>query len=91
MGHPVIRLPTYHCQYNPIELLFAKVEEEVAQLNNTFRLSDGERLMKEAIDRVTKQDWISHVQHAEQLQEEDLHKEIAREKLCSAHHYKFRK
>jgi transposase len=27
-GHQVIRLPPYHCQYNPIELMWAKVKRE---------------------------------------------------------------
>jgi hypothetical protein len=58
-----------------------KVKGEFAQLNNTFRLSDVERLMNEVIDRVTKVDWISRVRHAEQLQEEDFHKEIARDEV----------
>lgn len=30
-GHTVIRLPPYHCQYKPIELLWAKVKEEIAK------------------------------------------------------------
>jgi hypothetical protein len=81
MGHLVIRLPPYHCLCNPIELIWAKVKGEFAQLNNTFGLSDVERLMNEAIDRVIKGDWISRVRHAEQLQEEDFHKEIARDEL----------
>jgi transposase len=68
MGHPVIRLPPYHCQYNPIQLIWAKVKGKVTQLNNTFRLSDVERLMNEAIDRVTKDDWISRAEHTEKLQ-----------------------
>jgi transposase len=34
MGHLVIRLPLYHCQYNPIELIWTKVKVEVSQLNN---------------------------------------------------------
>jgi transposase len=50
MGHLVIRLPPYHCQYNAIELIWANVKGEDAPLNNTFRLSDVERLMNEAID-----------------------------------------
>lgn len=31
MGHEVIRLPPYHCQYNPIELIWAQVKREVAK------------------------------------------------------------
>jgi transposase len=55
MGHPVIRLPPYHCQYNPTELIWGKVKVEVAHLNNTFRLSDFERIKNAAMDRVTKE------------------------------------
>lgn len=28
MGHKVIRLPPYHCQYNPIELIWAQVTSQ---------------------------------------------------------------
>jgi hypothetical protein len=37
--------------------------------------------MNKTTDRVTKEDWISHVQHAEQLQEEDILKERARDEV----------
>ena len=30
-GHEVITLPPYHCQYNPIELIWAQVKGEVAK------------------------------------------------------------
>jgi len=53
MGHEVIRLPPYHCQYNPIELIWAQVKGEVATKNTTFKLADVEKLMHEAIDSVT--------------------------------------
>jgi hypothetical protein len=56
-------------------------EGEVAQLNDTFSLSDVDRLMNKAADRVTKDDWISCVRTFERLQEEDFHKEIARDEV----------
>ena len=31
MGHEVVRLPPYHCQYNPIELIWAQIKGEVAE------------------------------------------------------------
>jgi hypothetical protein len=55
-----------------------KVPEEVAQLNNTFGLSDAERLMNEVNETVTTKDWISRVPCAE-LQQEDFHEETARD------------
>lgn len=57
MDHEVIRLPPYHCQYNPIELIWAKVKGEVAKNNNTFKMTDVEKLAHVAMDAVTQEDW----------------------------------
>jgi transposase len=53
----VIRLPSYHCQYNSMELIWVQVKREVTDRNKTFKLADIERLMSDAIDRVTVEDW----------------------------------
>ncbi|KAF0692110.1 DDE 3 domain-containing protein [Aphis craccivora] len=53
MGHEVIRLPPYHCQYNPIELIWGQVKREVAKKNNTFKMADVEKLAHAAMDAVT--------------------------------------
>jgi len=79
MGHEVVRLPPYHCQYNPIEMIWAQVKRQVATKNTTFKIADVEKLMHEAIDSVTKEDWINCVRHTEKIQEEDYKKEIHRE------------
>jgi transposase len=74
MGHEVIRLPPYSCQYNPIELIWAQVKGEVATKNTTFKIADVEKLMHEAIDAVTTENWEKCVRHAEQLQNKDFEK-----------------
>ncbi|KAL4107543.1 hypothetical protein QTP88_017874 [Uroleucon formosanum] len=79
MGHEVIRLPPYHCQYNPIELIWAKVKGEVAKNNNTFKMADVEKLAHVAMDAVTQEDWKKCVAHAEKIQNEDNEKEILRD------------
>ncbi|KAL4126389.1 hypothetical protein QTP88_010611 [Uroleucon formosanum] len=71
MGHEVVRLPPYHCQYNPIELIWAQVKGEVAKNNSTFKMVDVERLTHEALDLVSKSDWEKCVKHAETIQDED--------------------
>lgn len=78
-GHEVVRLPPYHCQYNPIELIWAQVKGEVAKKNNTFKIVDVLTLTSDAIDSVTVTDWKKCVQHAEKLQDEDWAKEIVRD------------
>ncbi|KAG8240398.1 hypothetical protein J437_LFUL002541 [Ladona fulva] len=45
--HGVARLPPYHCQCNPIELIYVKVKRFVADRNSTFKLSDMETLTHE--------------------------------------------
>jgi hypothetical protein len=37
--------------------------------------------MHQSIDNVTTQDWVSRVARAENLQEEDLYKEVARDSI----------
>jgi len=38
MGHEVVKLPPYHCQYNPIEMFWAQVEGEVIEKINRSKL-----------------------------------------------------
>lgn len=78
-GHEVIRLPPYHCQYNPIELIWAQVKGEVASKNSTFKIADVEILLHEAIGNVSTEDWVKCVKHAEDLQDQDLTKIILRD------------
>ncbi|XP_046677233.1 uncharacterized protein LOC124365307 [Homalodisca vitripennis] len=80
-GHEVVRLPPYHCQYNPIELIWAQVKREVATRNSTFELADVEKLTSEAIDNVTAVDWENCVRHSENLQSDDWAKEIVRDEI----------
>ncbi|XP_045121982.1 uncharacterized protein LOC123510713 [Portunus trituberculatus] len=44
-GHEVVRLPAYHCFYNPIELIWGQVKSYVAQ-RNTFKLAELKPLLK---------------------------------------------
>nr|XP_037867914.1 uncharacterized protein LOC101744245 isoform X2 [Bombyx mori] len=73
-GHEVIRLPPYHCQYNPIELVWAQAKNEVASKNRTFKIADVEVLVHKAISNVSQKNWEDCVKHAEKLQEVDLKK-----------------
>ncbi|KAF0757600.1 Uncharacterized protein FWK35_00007094 [Aphis craccivora] len=60
-------------------MIWAQVKHQVATKNTTFKIADVEKLMHEAIDSVTKEDWINCVRHTEKIQEEDYKKEIHRE------------
>lgn len=62
-GHKVIRLPPYHCHFNAIELIWAQIKTDVAERNKSFTLRDTERLVNEAVTRITPQTWKNVVNH----------------------------
>nr|CAI5867612.1 unnamed protein product [Callosobruchus analis] len=45
----VLRLPPYHCELNPIELIWAQIKGYVARNNTTFKLQDVRQLLKDSI------------------------------------------
>ena len=69
-GHTVLRLPPYHCEFNPIENIWAYIKNDVAKQNATYRLSNVKQLTFEAIEKVTPDLWQACIGHA--IQEEDV-------------------
>lgn len=62
-GVTVLRLPPYHCELNPIELIWAQVKGYVAQKNTTFKMADIKKLLPEAIQSVTSENWAKCEDH----------------------------
>ena len=56
-GHAVLRLPPYHYDLNPIELVWGIVKGDVGRSNTTFKLRDVKQLVKESLGRVTVETW----------------------------------
>lgn len=73
MGLEVVRLFPYHCQYNPIELIWALVKGKVTEKNNTFKMTDIE--VNSDLDAVTTEDWTKYGEHCNKTQDNDLMKE----------------
>ena len=76
-GHRVLRLPPYHCQYNPIELIWAHHKGNVAKKNN-FKMEDLKNLVRESLSLITPQNWL------EAVQDEDGKRDIAAKKFIEA-------
>jgi transposase len=53
-GHEVLRNTVRHCEFNPIELIWAQVKGFVAKNNTTFRLKDAKELMYAVFGKITK-------------------------------------
>jgi len=71
-GHSVLRLPPYHPDLNPIELIWASVKEYVARKNVSFRLDDAMKLAEEKLSLITKEEWSSRCNNAHQCEQNYL-------------------
>ena len=56
-NHKCLRLPPYHPQLNPIELVWAETKRLVALNNTTFKLKDIKNLTKTALSTIDKDYW----------------------------------
>jgi hypothetical protein len=62
-GREVLRLPPYHCKLNPIELVWAQVNNYVATNNTTFKLSDVNEIFRVGLTQVTSENWAECIRH----------------------------
>lgn len=72
MGHEVICLPPYHCQYNLIGLIWAisSIKGEVTKNNTTFKFDNAEKLLNDALDSITVENLKKCTNHCYNLQED---------------------
>lgn len=64
----VLRTPPYHCELNPIELVWAQVKYLVATQNTTYKISDVEKIFQEAIKHVDSEKWQKCVEHVKEVE-----------------------
>lgn len=67
-GHKVLRLPPYHCIFNPIELIWGVAKnyynQHVGRDGNT--INNCLDMWKEALSTVTPLVWMNSIRHTEQ-------------------------
>ena len=62
-GHTVLRLPPYHSDLNPVELIWGQVKRHVAKNNETCTVVDVQQLIEEAFKTITVERWRSVCEH----------------------------
>ena len=53
----------YHCELNPIEMIWAQLKMYVRKRNTTSKIKDVERLVHEGIDSITPEAWKNCIRH----------------------------
>lgn len=74
-GHTVLRLPPYHPDLNPIELIWGDIKQWVAGNNTTFQLDDVKRLLEERVSAIGVKEWEKVCDHTEKIEREYFQKE----------------
>lgn len=62
----ILRLPPYHCELNPIELIWAEIKNNVASKNTTFKFADCKALFYEVVQSITQESWLKCIQHVKE-------------------------
>lgn len=75
--HSALRLPPYHPDLNPIEMIWSTIKNYVALKNTTFVLNDCINLVKESANLITKEEWSSRCQHVRAVEDNYLINEPA--------------
>lgn len=78
-GHSVLRLPPYHPDLNPIELVWASLKQYVAQRNVQFNFKTVERLCDEFFASFSTEEWKKRCEHAKGFEQFFADKEPALE------------
>lgn len=68
-GLTVLRVPPYHCELNPIELVWSQVKRHVAANNQKYDVKLMEPLIQNAFKSVSKQHWKNYCQHVEKIED----------------------
>ena len=68
LGHTVLRLPPYHCDLNPIELIWGDLKQYIARENKTFKKADMEQLIRHSFTTITQSKWANACKHVEQVE-----------------------
>lgn len=56
-GHDVLPLPPYHCEPNPIDLIWSQVKSKLSLRNTVLTLKATIKLAENALKDLTKDDW----------------------------------
>ena len=68
-GHTVARLPPYHCDLNPIELIWGDLKGFIARENHTFKAKDVKSLIDEGFSKIDPLRWQNCCRHVLDIEE----------------------
>ena len=69
-GHTVLRLPPYHCDLSPIELIWSQIKGRVARDNCNFTVAGILEATQSSINQVKNENWLKCCEHVMKVENE---------------------
>ncbi|XP_059048546.1 uncharacterized protein LOC131843809 [Achroia grisella] len=69
-GHKIVRLPPYHCDLNPIEMIWGIVKGKVATKNVGLDNITFMQLVKNGFEDITADTWNNCCEHTKKIEED---------------------
>lgn len=66
----ILRLPPYHCDLNPIEMVWASMKRKVAEVNIGKPSNNMPEMVQNAFESISVDEWRNHCAHVKKLEEE---------------------
>jgi transposase len=67
-GHIPLRLPPYHCDFNPIEMVWSQMKNYITTHNIDNNVQQCKTLIEESMKIITLDNWNNYVNHCEKLE-----------------------
>ena len=74
-GHDVLGLLLYHCEFNPIELIWGDIKGFVSRKNSTLKQNDVKELIHQGFAQVNELKWQKACNHVKNVVETKFWKE----------------
>ncbi|CAG4961088.1 unnamed protein product [Colias eurytheme] len=76
-GHKVVRLPPYHCDLNPIELIWGLLKRRIAEKNVGQEAKSIVKITEDAFRSITPEEWMKECCHVESIEDKYFNDGIA--------------
>jgi len=82
--HTILRLPPYHPDLNPIELIWADIKGHVSRMNTTSKMTAVQQICEDKIASMGPEDWEPKCVHVKGIENEYSAREPAIDDLMEA-------
>ena len=67
-GHKNLRLPSYHPDLNPIELIWSQIKSYVTRNNKDFNITGVQKLFEESLEHITEERLMKAIRHVDDIE-----------------------